>query len=266
MQSNQLKKKSIFNFSGNKIRYWLNGSVYLTHTYNTASLILPVLEKYFIECFQRNKKELDLEHEKEQELKLFIQQEASHGIEHQNFNHLLEEQGYPVKRIEKMISEKIGRIKSKWSVKNQFALIAAAEHLTHILSHCILKNPSYFNGAQAEIKKLWEWHATEEIEHKSVALNVYIAADGGYWRRISIMILVSIKLFYLVNKIHFILVKHDKELWNIKEHLRYIYYMWFKPSFMLRVLPYYLEYYLPTFHPAKKDDKYLIEKWREKNL
>lgn len=34
-----------------------------------------------------------------------------------------------------------------------------------------------------KIKALWEWHAAEEIEHKSLAFDFLQVIDNGYWLR-----------------------------------------------------------------------------------
>ena len=266
MNSHRTKNKSLFNFPDGKSRYWINDSVYITHAYNTASLMLPTVEKYFAQFFQINTKQLNLSQEEKQELSLFIRQEASHGMEHQQFNQLLEKEGYPVKKIQNMVQKKIDTIKSKWSIKNQFAFIAALEHFTAILSPLVLENPSYLNGVQPEIKKLWEWHAVEEIEHKSVAFNIYTAAKGGYWRRVFIMILTTLQFFYLINRIRFTLIKHDNELWNIKEYFKLSYYVLISPGWTIKPMRRYFAYYSPSFHPSHKDESSLIEGWKQQNL
>jgi predicted metal-dependent hydrolase len=42
----------------------------------------------------------------------------------------------------------------------------------------------WLDGAEPDMHTLWSWHAAEETEHKSVAIDVYRAAGGGNLRRV----------------------------------------------------------------------------------
>ena len=48
------------------------------------------------------------------------------------------------------------------------------------------------NDLDPTVRALWVWHALEEVEHKSVAFDVYRAAGGGYIRRVALMLLTSV--------------------------------------------------------------------------
>ncbi len=40
----------------------------------------------------------------------------------------------------------------------------------------VLKSERHFKGASPEAARLWKWHAIEEIEHKGVAFDTFLAA------------------------------------------------------------------------------------------
>jgi len=50
-------------------------------------------------------------------------------------------------------------------------------------------------GADPEMLNLLRWHGTEEVEHRSVAFDAYVAAGGGYLRRVAAMLGVFVGMF-----------------------------------------------------------------------
>ena len=55
---------------------------------------------------------------------------------------------------------------------------AAIEHFTAVLSELLLSSDSIMNKAHQSMRELWRWHAAEEMEHKSVAFDVFLVAFG----------------------------------------------------------------------------------------
>src|SRR5262249_9613773 len=58
----------------------------------------------------------------------------------------------------------------------QLASTIALEHFTAILAHAALTHSQHLDAAPEAIQKLWRWHAVEEIEHKAVAFDTFLAA------------------------------------------------------------------------------------------
>ncbi len=57
----------------------------------------------------------------------------------------------------------------------QLAITVALEHFTAIMAHSLLTEKDPLPGAPAEVLRLWQWHAIEEVEHKAVAFDTYLA-------------------------------------------------------------------------------------------
>ncbi len=64
------------------------------------------------------------------------------------------------------------------------AVIAGFEHLTSGLAEIALRYDTLIN-AYCKMKALWEWHAAEQIEHKTLAFDFLQVIDNGYWLRSS---------------------------------------------------------------------------------
>ena len=84
----------------------------------------------------------------------------------------------------------------------QLALTVALEHFTAIMAHSLLTEREPLPGAPEEIVRLWQWHAIEEIEHKAVAYDTFLAVTRHMrplrrWAlRCHVMVLVSLQFWY----------------------------------------------------------------------
>jgi uncharacterized protein len=113
------------------------------------------------------------------------------------------------------------------------------------------------------VRQLWVWHALEEAEHKAVAFDVYRAAGGGYVRRASIM-LVTTAIFFAAQAItHARLMSDRKILWKPWTWLRGATRLWLWPGYFTRLVPAYLAYFRPGFHPDDRDTTAVLASWRD---
>jgi predicted metal-dependent hydrolase len=118
-----------------------------------------------------------------------------HTAVHEAWNaRIQEEYGHPMQEIEDYVQEHLILVKQNAPHLTQLAITACLEHWTAGLGHLLLCSDT---GRQMLTKfaepqrSLWVWHATEEIEHKAVSLDVYHAMGGGYIRRCFFMLMVS---------------------------------------------------------------------------
>lgn len=64
------------------------------------------------------------------------------------------------------------------------AIIAAIEHYTAFLGDWVLNAGELDRrGADPTMLDLLRWHGAEEVEHRSVAFELFLHLDGGYRRR-----------------------------------------------------------------------------------
>jgi predicted metal-dependent hydrolase len=64
-------------------------------------------------------------------------------------------------------------------------MIASIEHITAVLGNWILNAPALDTaGVHAGMLDMLRWHGAEEVEHRSVAFDLYQHLDGRYLRRI----------------------------------------------------------------------------------
>src|SRR5262245_42442755 len=154
-------------------RWWHGGDPVKTAFFNALSMVFPQGESLFIEAVRRYRDQANPE--LQVQIAAFIKQETLHTREHVVFNRLVEDAGYDVSGINEYVANRM-RLARERHPLGQLAITVALEHFTAILAHGLLKEPKHLAGAPPEIARLWRWHAIEEIEHKAVAFDTYVAA------------------------------------------------------------------------------------------
>jgi uncharacterized protein len=129
------------------------------------------------------------------------------------------------------------------------------------------KNP--LPGAPEEVLRLWQWHAIEEVEHKAVAYDTFLAVtrDMSSFRRWAlrchVMLLISLQFWYSNFERMADFFRQDgintpRTWWRVFKHL------WFKPGMMRRTFLPYLSFYRPGFHPWDHNDRPLIQEFEQR--
>lgn len=248
-------------------RDWCGGDPFMTTFLGALSLLFPEGETFFVQSVKQHR-ELITDPELSREVVGFIGQEAMHGKEHRAFNDLLLAHGHaeaPV--VERRLKKFLKLVKRVLSPKSQLAVTTALEHFTATLAEQLLRRPELRDELDPQVRALWMWHALEEIEHKSVAFDVYQAADAGnelgsYVRRVAIMILTTIVFFAVQIGVHARLMARRGILWKPWTWARGLTRMWIKPALFVRLVPAYLSYFRPGFHPSERDCTELLDDWR----
>ncbi|HEX6866088.1 MAG TPA: metal-dependent hydrolase, partial [Caulobacteraceae bacterium] len=157
-------------------RWWLNGDPVATIVYNALSVTFPQGERFFIDAVRRYRDKAA--GTLQAQIDAFTRQEAVHSREHVAFNKQVTDAGYDISRAEARLRWRLN-ISRKTPPAVQLAATAALEHFTAILAHAVLSDPRHFEGASDEARKMWHWHAMEEIEHKAVAFDTYLTCVKG---------------------------------------------------------------------------------------
>lgn len=226
------------------------------------STVFPDGERFFIDSVRHYRDQLQ-DPALLAEVSAFIGQEAHHGREHETFNEWLEEKGYPVAPILKQVQEGLALARQRLSPKRQLAMTIALEHFTAIMAHQFLASPELSEQMSPEIRELFLWHAVEETEHKAVAYDVYLRTGGDYWTRVTTMLQITL-LFWL--RISTITLNYLRADHNARPSviLAGLWWMLGKPGPLRRLIPDYLDYYRPGFHPWDQDNRALVKPFQER--
>jgi predicted metal-dependent hydrolase/ferredoxin-NADP reductase len=218
---NTLRPRRVaFDWAGTPL-HWVPGDPFSTHMINVLHLLLPAGERWFVDVY---KQVLPLIRDPQlrEEVIGFIGQEAMHAQAHSTvLDHLLAQGLDPAPYTAQMdwfFEHLLGDdtappLARKWWLLERVALIAAIEHYTAVLGKWVLDARGFERfGADPTMVDLLRWHGAEEVEHRSVAFDVFQHLDGGYGRRLRTMTTVFPTMFWLwVRGVKFF-IANDPEL------------------------------------------------------
>lgn len=241
-------------------RWWLGGDPIATAWHNTLSATFPRGEAFFIESVKAHREGAPAE--LAAQIRAFIAQEVNHSREHVAFNRAATEAGYDLSDIDRRVGEFIDMARERPPIVN-LAATMALEHFTAMMANQFLSHPAYFGGSDPETEAMWRWHSIEEIEHKAVAYDTWLHAtkDWSRWRRwkLKAVTMVLVTHNFLTNRFDEtlgLLAQDGLVGWRVR--LRLLAYLTWKPGILRRIVPAWLSYFLPGFHPWNHDDSALI--------
>ncbi len=231
--------------------------------YTALSITFPAGEAEFIRSVRNFEKSIK-DPKLAAEVKDFAAQEAHHGLQHKKLNKQLELVGFAVTEIEALVDEKLNERAIEWSPAKRLRRTVAAEHFTATMAHHALKHPETLDAAPQAFKDLMLWHAIEEIEHKSVAFDVYQHCVGD---------MRALRRHYL----HFACVEFPLQYWLVTRYLLkqggfkvgwqarkdFFKLLFGKNSVYGSMLGLYWKFMRKDFHPWLHDDSSLVDQWKE---
>jgi predicted metal-dependent hydrolase len=172
-----------FSFDESIPRWWFCESPIVTHLANGLNILFPAGEQFFIRSVKHYQDRID-DPELLARIRGFYGQEGRHGHEHERQGRVLEAQGYQIEEFlrwyETLAFERLVPILSP---ALRLSVTAALEHFTASMARKGLRG-NFLDHAHPVMADLLRWHAAEEIEHKSVAYDVFMKVDGRYSVRV----------------------------------------------------------------------------------
>lgn len=242
-------------------RHYFANSPVMSHLLTALSSTFPIGEQFFVHSV-RNVRDQVQDPTLQAQIAAFIGQEAMHSKAHAEFNDAWRRDDYNLDRFQAWLARKDSYIKNLHP-KIQLAITCAFEHFTALLGGYILQHPEVLSTLDDDAMKLWVWHAIEEIEHRSVAFDVYQAVYGDDKIRKMIMRSVTTGFasltFYSASRLF--LQDQKKSLPKIGGNLFGAYLL---GKMLLQMFPEYLSYYKKDFHPAETDYSQIIQYWKKR--
>lgn len=252
-----------FNLTADRVTQWHPAGKHVAHFLNTLSVAFPVGERFFIDAVRHYRDNGTItDPELLAEVKAFIGQEAMHGREHEDYNDAYTQAGFKADVFEARIAVLLKTVQLL-PPAFQLAATIALEHYTAILADGLLDNPELIEGADKDFFSVWNWHALEETEHKSVAYDVYkqVMKDQklkGYALRTSVMVLATIMLWSIIYPNYIRNVQRDGGLFDIKGWRTAAKYQFGTFGIFRRTFSQYLDYFRPGFHPWDHDNSHFL--------
>lgn len=236
---------------------WHPAGAHVSHFYNALSLLLPAGEAFFIES-ARAFDASALPPALLEDLHGFLAQEALHGREHQRYNDALAAAGYPAVYLAKRVANLCRWLGRHLSPEARLAITVAVEHETSMLSGVTVTEPRILDGCAPAFAGIWWWHTIEEIEHKSVAFDLYRQVTAGsraaYPRRAVSMLAVWLAFAAGAFAFTAALVAHDRRLTDLRGWRALFRFLLVAPSALRGQLRGVLDFLRPGFHPWQRDD------------
>lgn len=244
-------------------RYFYADNGFATLFFATLSGIFPPGERFFMDSVRHYRHRIK-DPTLQAQISGFIGQEAIHGREHERLNAFFTEQNIPVHYAERGVKIGLGILR-RFSAEQQLACTIFMEHFTALLGEQLLKDEAFRKGADPETMKIWMWHALEELEHKSVAYDVYQQVSGSRRHRMIAFPLVAVVLLPCILGALAAMVAADGQLTHWEDN-RKGWRLLFngRKGLISRFLPKMLDFLKPDFHPDDHDTDALVREWREK--
>jgi len=243
-------------------RHFVSGDLVMSHVVSVLSSLFPEGEDFFVRTV-RNYSTKITDPELKSQVAGFIGQEVTHGREHRHFNERLAAMGYPTRSGDRRTRRGLRFMEKVLPRRSQLAITAALEHYTATLAEVLLDDPE----AQAmfdieEVRSMFEWHALEENEHKSVAFDVYQTVCGDHLRRIWVMRFVTVGFLFGTISGTLLSLALDRasynpfrlfpSLWRLRRS------PWLQPAVFRQIK----DYNRPGFHPDDHDTTALVQEWK----
>ena len=170
--------------------HWVPGDAQTTHTINVLHLLLPAGEKWFCDVYRQALPSVRDEALRS-DVKGFIGQEAVHSRAHAAVLEHLSAQGLDTTPYTRKVEWLFDRLLGDWLFLNmRLAIIAAVEHFTCILGNWIIDDSHRLDELDADptMLDLLRWHGAEEVEHRSVAFDLFQQRSGAYALRVIAML------------------------------------------------------------------------------
>jgi len=241
-------------------RWWNGGDAVATAFYNSLSLTFPKGEAFFIESVRNFRDSVPAS--QQAQIDAFIKQEAAHSREHSHLNNQVEQAGYDVSPMHAHLDSRLAEMKHKPPIVSLVTTVAL-EHFTAIIAHACLKSERHLKNASPDAARLWKWHAIEEIEHKGVAYDTFVAATrklSAYKRwKFRSLVMLNISYSFLRARVRAMrqFLKQDG-MDGPRTWLRIFAYLLIYPGLLREIFPAWLSFFRPGFHPWQHDDRALV--------
>ena len=240
---------------------WLDDDAFLTAAFNGMSITFPAGEKFFIDAVRHYRDEIT-DPELQEHIRGFCGQEGFHRREHQLYNETLcEARGYDLHKLEGKLTKRLDWARKNLPPIQKLAITVAIEHFTAVLAELLLSPDSIMAKAEPSMRELWRWHAAEEMEHKSVAFDVFRAVGGSEKVRIAVMRRATFFIGLELARALFYILRKDGQLLNFQLWRKGLAGLFGKQGAFSGGLALYKEFYAEGFHPWQQDTQQLLVDW-----
>ena len=226
---------------------------------NGLSLLMPALEPFVMKAVRAGAALSGVEAGLRTRALSFVHQEGAHQQAHRDFNRGLTAQVPVLRHIEWAQRRMFRFFEDHGSTRSMLAHAAGAEAVAFFTARWVdRQRHSLLGDASGPVATMFVWHLAEEVEHKDVAFDLYLASGGGR-ARYFLGIISALMIFALsVLATSAVLVVRERQWWRPAVHVRML---WWSLSFVFEVLPLLGLCLLEDHHPDRWSDPDWLGQW-----
>ena len=228
---------------------------------NALSLGMPYGEPYVMKSVRDALPEIEAQgdHQLAAEVRAYLDQEREHAQQHRRFNEILRAQHPALRHVERWLKRSYGFMARRAGHRFGVAYAAGFEATAFAAARWMdAKRHSLFRGADPEPATLFLWHLAEEVEHKTVAHDVWAAVDGNRLRYVAAMAVCFAMLVWFIFCGVVVQLAAWRKLFNPVAWFR----LWtWGIGFFFEVAPTMAITALPSHHPDRQADPSWMPMW-----
>jgi len=224
---------------------------------NSVSLIMPYAEPYFVKSVRSALPDLDPALTARTED--YLRQELGHHVQHRRFNDVIGHHYPKILRIENWMRRTYGWLSRTRSQRFNLAFAAGSETIAYAIARWTDTHlGELYDGADPVAATMFLWHLAEEVEHKSVAFDVFAEIDGSRWRYFRAMSLSFVILAWFTIIATISMLRAEHRFWR---PATWIHLIKWSMSLSFEILPDMLVSAMPGHHPDDFTDPALLSSW-----
>ena len=225
------------------------------------SLYLPYLEPFIIKALRIGAADVR-DDSVRAVIDKFCRQEAQHYKQHERFNELIRGRDYPgLDAIENRVKQDFERFLADKPLKFNVGFVEGFESYTTQGAAASL-NRGMFDGNNVDQKfaDLFRWHLTEELEHRTVAFDVWEHLYGDYGYRVKMCWIAQWHVFRFMWETASLMSRVDTLRYGARYRIPPIK----KVGFLAVAFAQFLVTYMPNYSPHKLHISPTIHKLAER--
>lgn len=246
-------RRLAFEFSPEMERVFVKDDPETSYMFLGAWMMLPYLEPYLIRTMRQALPQI-ADPQLKSDLKHFCAQEGEHFKQHAKANEIIRglHPGFAaVLALEAELDEEYKRFSKEKPLAFNLAYAEGFESMTSAVSSVQLDMDMY-DRVDSPLAELAKWHVMEELEHRTVAFDVYHAVGGGYFYRVRNQLWAQMHYFKWAKRFADVLKAADAETFaRFDTPEAKATRTAFSKAYWRRALPKLLATYLPGYNPRK---------------
>lgn len=244
---------------------WSRSSPEFAMFSNALGIHVPWFERFLVAVMRQSRERVDSERLRS-DMKGIIGQEANHAYAFEEWNNRLIRRYPKLQSLSEKAKQDFAEMQIKRTDQFKVGFVAGYETFTFLAGLIILDRYHELMGeADPTIRALWVWHQVEEVEHGSVAFDVYQNLYGEKeWYRKAMILLAALHIISETFKAYHLMIKGEG--WY-RSPRRTFSALGFFASFAIDLfrssLPVFGRRYHPRVHPrCNNDQNQIAVAWR----